>query len=103
MAEEKLSAAPRQTVDSASSEALLEPANAERGRSSRPSDRLKTQRSPTGIAAFLHPPQFVVAVILLAVTLALAQGVEFREKIPPAKSFAAVPDAGRRVGRASGT
>jgi EpsI family protein len=32
-----------------------------------------------------------VAVVLLAGTLALSQGVEFREKIPPAKDFASFP------------
>jgi EpsI family protein len=45
----------------------------------------------SGWKALLHPPQFVVAVILLMATLGLAQGVEFREKIPPAKSFASFP------------
>ncbi len=47
--------------------------------------------APKGLKAFFHPPQFVVAVLLLAGTLALAQGVEFREKIPPAKDFASFP------------
>jgi exosortase len=45
----------------------------------------------SGIKSLLHPPQFVVAVLLLAATLAAAQGIEFREKIPPAKSFASFP------------
>ena len=47
--------------------------------------------APKGWRAFFQPPQFIVAVILLSGTLALAQGVEFREKIPPAKSFAEFP------------
>jgi exosortase D (VPLPA-CTERM-specific) len=47
--------------------------------------------APNGWRAFLQPPQFLVAVMLLAGTLALAQGVEFREKIPPAKSFDSFP------------
>ena len=49
------------------------------------------QAAAGGWKALLHPPQFVVAVILLMATLGLAQGVEFREKIPPAKSFASFP------------
>jgi len=48
---------------------------------------------PTGnlLNAFLTPPQFVVAVILLAASLLLVQGVEFREKIPPNKSLSQFP------------
>jgi EpsI family protein len=45
----------------------------------------------TGIRSLLHPPQFIVAVVLLAATLIAAQGIEFREKIPLAKSFAEFP------------
>jgi EpsI family protein len=45
----------------------------------------------TWIRSLLHPPQFIVAVLLLAGTLAAAQGIEFREKIPPAQSFAGFP------------
>ena len=75
-----------QSFSPSSSEALLEPAEAV-VKEGAP----QAQRSPTGIAALLHPPQFVVAVILLMATLGLAQGVEFREKIPPAKSFASFP------------
>jgi exosortase D (VPLPA-CTERM-specific) len=52
---------------------------------------LNVTPAPVGWKALLHPPQFVVAVVLLAGTLALAQGIEFREKIPPAKSFATFP------------
>ncbi len=54
----------------------------------------------SGLKAFFHPPQFVVAVLLLAGTLALAQGIEFREKIPPAKDFASFPqELGEWTGR----
>jgi EpsI family protein len=50
--------------------------------------------------AFFSPPQFVVAVILLMATLGLVQGVEFREKIPPTKSFASFPlQVGEWTGR----
>lgn len=41
--------------------------------------------------AFFSPPQFVFAVILLGMTLVLSQGIEFREKIPIAKSFDQFP------------
>jgi exosortase D (VPLPA-CTERM-specific) len=44
-----------------------------------------------GWRSFFHPPQFLVAVILLGLTLVLAQGVEFREKIPMSRSFAEFP------------
>jgi EpsI family protein len=93
MAEEKLSAASRQAVGSASSAALLESAEAaaKEGAPQGLQAAPPAQRSPTGIAALLHPPQFLVAVVLLAATLAAAQGIEFREKIPPAQSFAAFP------------
>ena len=43
------------------------------------------------LKSLLSPPQFIVAVILLAGTLALAQGVEFREKTPTARPFAEFP------------
>jgi EpsI family protein len=51
------------------------------------------------LKAFFAPPQFVVAVLLLGVTLAVAQTVEFREKIPPAQSFSQFPT---RVGEWNG-
>ncbi len=58
------------------------------------------QPAVSGFRTLLHPPQFIVAVILLAGTLALAQGVEFREKIPPAQSFAEFPvQVGEWTGR----
>jgi len=44
----------------------------------------------TGVRVFLTP-HFTVAVLLLGATLALAQGIEFREKTPMAKSFASFP------------
>jgi EpsI family protein len=50
-----------------------------------------TRPAPKGWRGFLQPPQFIVAVILLGGTLALAQGVEFREKTPAARSFAEFP------------
>jgi exosortase D (VPLPA-CTERM-specific) len=43
------------------------------------------------ISALWRPPQFVVAVVLLALTLVLSQGIEFREKIPMTKSFDQFP------------
>jgi EpsI family protein len=46
---------------------------------------------PTGLKSLIRPPQFIVAVILLAGTLGLAQGVEFREKTPVAQPFAKFP------------
>jgi len=51
----------------------------------------KIQNSKLSIKNFFSPPQFVVAVILLGATLAISQGVEFREKIPMKKSFAEFP------------
>ena len=44
-----------------------------------------------GWQAFFRPPQFIVAILLLGATLALSQGVEFREKIPMSRSFAEFP------------
>ena len=66
----------------ASSEALLE---------SQPTGTLLKPNAVKGWAAFFSPPQFVVAVIMLAGALALAQGVEFREKIPASKPFSQFP------------
>jgi len=34
------------------------------------------------VLAFLGPPQFVVAVLLLGATLAFSRGIEFRERVP---------------------
>jgi len=49
---------------------------------------------------FLRPPQFIVAVVLLLLTLGISSGVEFREKIPVSKSFAQFP---LRIGEWQGT
>jgi EpsI family protein len=43
------------------------------------------------LQTLLRPPQFVIAIILLVATLAISQGVEFREKIPLAKPFDGFP------------
>jgi len=53
-----------------------------------------------GIQNSFPLPQFVVTVILLGATLALSQGIEFREKIPIKKSFDRFP---LKVGEWSGT
>ena len=52
-----------------------------------------------GIQNSFFLPQFVVTVILLGATLALSQGIEFREKIPIKKSFDRFP---LKVGEWSG-
>lgn len=54
-------------------------------------DREKAQEKRS-LKDFLHPPQFVVAVILLGLTLVLSMGMEFREKVPIAKSFNQFPN-----------
>lgn len=43
------------------------------------------------IGSSLKTPQFIVSVILLGATLALSQGIEFREAIPMSKSFDQFP------------
>lgn len=43
------------------------------------------------LKAFFSPCQFVVAIILLTLTLAISQGVEFREKTPASKPFEQFP------------
>jgi len=70
------------------------------GRSQDDSPPTSDLQPPTqkGLAAFSQP-QFLVAVILLSATLALSQGIEFREKIPIQKSFERFP---LTVGRWSG-
>lgn len=45
----------------------------------------------SAFSSFFSPPQFIVAMVLLGTTLALSQGVEFREKIPMSKSFDLFP------------
>ncbi len=47
--------------------------------------------SPFTIKNFFSPPQFIVGVVLLALTLVISQGVEFREKIPINKAFSEFP------------
>jgi exosortase D (VPLPA-CTERM-specific) len=53
-----------------------------------------------GLAAVLHPPQFIVAVVLSGITLALSQGVEFREQVPVSKPLDKFP---LTVGQWTGT
>jgi len=85
-----------QTFPAASSEALLDSAEAAAketaiSHSTLNPETLNVKPAAVGWKSLLHPPQFIVAVALLAATLAAAQGIEFREKIPPAKSFALFP------------
>lgn len=49
------------------------------------------QNSKLKIQNLFPPPQFAVAVLLLGATWGLSHGVEFREKIPMAKSFDQFP------------
>ncbi|HUU81139.1 MAG TPA: VPLPA-CTERM-specific exosortase XrtD [Acidobacteriota bacterium] len=51
--------------------------------------RLKPQTR--SLLNFFRPPQFIVALFLLAGTFALSQGFEFREKIPIKRSFDKFP------------
>lgn len=44
-----------------------------------------------GSNAFLSPPQFVVAALLLVLTLGISMGVDFREKIPANRPFSQFP------------
>lgn len=53
--------------------------------------RINRPGSRSGLKAFLHPPQFLVAIVLLGATLAFSQGIDFREKIPISKSFDEFP------------
>ena len=55
---------------------------------------------PGTLGSSLKTPQFIISVILLGATLALAQGIEFREAVPMAKSFKDFP---MQVGKWSGT
>lgn len=60
---------------------------------------IATAPADSGIKAFLSPPQFIVAAVLLLVTLGLSIGVEFREKIPASRPFSQFPLAvGQWVG-----
>ena len=56
-----------------------------------PNTKHQTPAADEGWQAFSRPPQFIVAVLLLGATLVLAQGVEFREKIPMSRSFIEFP------------
>jgi EpsI family protein len=49
------------------------------------------KKQTSWMKSFFRPPQFIVAVLLLGATLVLAQGVEFREKIPMSRSFTEFP------------
>ncbi|WP_054689077.1 exosortase C-terminal domain/associated protein EpsI [Desulfosarcina cetonica] len=55
-----------------------------------PAPNLSDQHAK-GIATILKPPQFLSAMALLAITLVLTQGIEFREKVPIAKSLEEFP------------
>ncbi len=56
-----------------------------------PRANINTLRSRTGLKAFLYPPQFLVAIVLMGATLAFSQGIDFREKIPISKPFDEFP------------
>ena len=43
------------------------------------------------LPTFFRPPQFIVAAVLLVLTLSVSMGVEFREKIPTSKPFSQFP------------
>lgn len=45
----------------------------------------------SGLSAFFRPPQFIVALIILALTLGIYQSVDFREKIPIGRPFSQFP------------
>jgi exosortase D (VPLPA-CTERM-specific) len=52
---------------------------------------LEPQEASQGLAGFFRPPQFIAAVIVLLVTVSIAQTVNFREKTPLAKPFSGFP------------
>lgn len=56
-------------------------------------EQLEKLGEEDGVSAlsFFRQPQFIVAASLLGLTLALSQGIEFREKIPISKSFDQFP------------
>lgn len=60
-------------------------------------DKHRTKKS---FRAIFYPPQFIVTVLLLGVTLALFQGISFHEKIPPKKAFDSFP---LNIGKWDGT
>jgi exosortase D (VPLPA-CTERM-specific) len=53
----------------------------------------RTDYDESGVEPYsrLYRPHFIVSVILLGATLALAQGIEFREKVPTTKPFHLFP------------
>lgn len=53
--------------------------------------RIYKKSAETGLKAFLAPPQFVVAAVLLVATLGISMAVEFREKVPTNKPFSRFP------------
>ena len=55
---------------------------------------------PNHIKPKTFPAQFIVAVVLLGITLALSHGIEFREKIPMTRSFSEFP---MKIGEWTGT
>jgi EpsI family protein len=57
----------------------------------KPTKPIKQIEQKRFFKAFFSQPQFIVAFILLSATLALSQGMEFREKIPMKRSFAGFP------------
>ena len=54
-------------------------------------DRIRRGRPVWGSGPLSVPPQFIVIVLLLSFTIAASYGIEFREKIPIAKSFNQFP------------
>lgn len=61
---------------------------------------ISPEEAPRGFADFFRPPQFIVAVILLLATTAIAHTANFREKTPLAKPLSGFP---LQVGEWSGT
>ena len=60
----------------------------------------KIGRAAEGIPGTLFSPQFVVAVVIMAVTLGISLGVEFREKIPIKQALSRFPT---QIGEWTGT
>jgi exosortase D (VPLPA-CTERM-specific) len=56
-----------------------------------PTERSDNPGDKQGLWLWLHPPQFIISVILLGATMALSQGVEFREKVSVNKPFHLFP------------
>lgn len=64
---------------------------ASKAKETREEIREETRNSKFEFRRLFSPPQFVAAITLLGITLALSIGVEFREKIPIKRSFAEFP------------